>query len=156
MRGGLLFSLVCRAQTVSDPRFRQDVLRTFRTRLDLLPELPDIYTKILRVREVIPQFPQQESVRQHLAGMLNEHAQELVLLGRQLHLLVANLDDAPYQIDRQIADAKNRTFSLNVELVPKCGTHAGEQFIHAERLCHIVVSSEIERVDFAGLISTAP
>src|SRR5258708_17530015 len=87
--------------------------------------------------------------------MLNEHAQELVFLRRQLDLPVADLDDAPYQIDREIADAKNRTFSLNVKLVPKCGAHPGKEFIHAERLRHIVVSSEIECIDFDGLIATA-
>src|SRR5712671_3342498 len=146
---------VCCAQAISDPCFRQDVLRTFRIRLDLLPELPDIDTKILRVREVTPQFPQQESVRQHLAGMLNKHAQELVFLRRQLHLLIAGLDNAPYQIDRQIADTKNRTFSLNMKLMPKCGAHPGKEFIHAERLCHVVIGSEVECVDFAGLIATA-
>src|SRR6266436_5183735 len=135
---------VCCAQAISDPCLRQDVPRTFRICLDLLPELSDINTKILWVREVIPQFPQQKSVRQHLAGMLNEHAQELVFLRRQLDLLVADLDDAPYQIDREIADTKNRTFSLNVKLMPKCGAHPGKEFIHAERLRHIVVGSEIE------------
>src|SRR5262249_31314780 len=147
--------LVRCTQTISDSCFGEDIVWTFGIRLDLLPELPNVYTKILRVRQVIPQFPQQESVRAHLAGMLNKHAQEFVLLGRQLHLRVAYLDDAPYQIDRQIANAKNWTLSLNVELMTKCGAHPGKQFIHAEGLRHIVVSSEIERLDFAGLIATA-
>src|SRR5262249_25515412 len=92
---------------------------------------------------------------QHLAGMLNEDAQQLVFLGRQLDLLVADLDDAPYEIDGEIADTKNRTLSLNVKLVPKCGAHPGKEFIHAERLRHVVVGSEIECVDFDGLIATA-
>src|SRR5258707_672587 len=87
--------------------------------------------------------------------MLNKHAQELVFLRRQLDLLVADLDDAPYQIDREIADTKNRTFSLNVQLVPKCGAHPGKEFIHAERLRHIVVGSEIKCVDLDGLIAAA-
>src|SRR5262249_28558237 len=146
---------VRRTQTVSDPGFRQNVLRTFGTSLDLLPELPDIDTKILRICEVIPQLSQQESVCQYLAGMLNEQAQELVFLRRQLHLAVADLDDAPHQIDRQIADTKNRTFSLHVELMPKGGAHPGQEFIHAKRLCHIVVGPEIECVDLAGLIAAA-
>ena len=71
------------------------MLRTFRIRLDLLPELPDIYTKVLRVREVIPQLPQQKSVRQHLAGMLNKHAQELVFLGSGLLALSWSGDAEP-------------------------------------------------------------
>src|SRR6266478_10073304 len=146
---------ICCAQAISDPGLRQDVLRTFRIRLDLLPELSDINTKILWVREATPQFPQQKSVRQHLAGMLNEYAQELVFLRRQLDLLIADLDDAPYEINREIADTKNRTFSLNVKLVPKCGAHPRKEFIHAERLRHVVIGSEIECVDFHGLIATA-
>src|SRR5262252_4523880 len=48
--------LVCCAQTIYNSCFRQDVLRTFRIRLDFLPELPNVYTKILRVGEVTPQF----------------------------------------------------------------------------------------------------
>src|SRR3974377_1705499 len=134
--------LVCCAQTVSDPCFRQDVLRTFRIRLDLLPELPNVDTKILRVGEVAPQFPQQESVRQHLAGMLNKDAQELVFLGRQPHLPLPHLDNPPHEVNRQIAHTKNGTFSLNVELMPKCSAHPRKQLIHAERLCYIIVSSK--------------
>src|SRR5258708_19965685 len=88
--------------------------------------------------------------------MLNKHAQELVFLRRQLDFLVADLDDAPYEIDREIADTKNRTFSLNVKLMPKCGAHPGKEFIHAERLRHIVVGSEIECVDFHALTPTPP
>src|SRR5258708_39321155 len=87
--------------------------------------------------------------------MLNKHAQEIVFLRRQLDLLIANLDDAPYQIDREIADTKYRTFSLNVKLVPKCGAHPGKQFIHTERLRHIVGGAEIECIDFDGLIAAA-
>src|SRR5215831_775296 len=146
---------VWRSKTVPDPRLRENIMWTFSIRLDLVSKLPDIYTKILRIRDVIPQFPQQESVRQYFAGMLNKHAQELVFLRRQLHLAVANLDEAPNEIDRQLADTKNRPFSLNVQLMPKCGTHSGEQFVHTERLCHVVVRSEIESLDLAGLIATA-
>jgi hypothetical protein len=52
--GGRCHLLVWRTQTISDPCFRQDVLRTFRMRLDLLPELSNVYTKILRIGQIAP------------------------------------------------------------------------------------------------------
>ena len=39
--------------------------------------------------------------------------------------------------------------------MPKGGAHPRKEFIHAERLCNVVVSSEIERLDFASLIAAA-
>src|SRR5215472_8429129 len=87
--------------------------------------------------------------------MLNKHAQEFVFLGRQLHLLVADLDDAPYEIDRKIANAENRTLSLHVELVAKRCAHPGKELIYAERLGHVIVSPEIQCLDLPSLIPAA-
>ena len=55
--------------------------------------------------------------------MLNKHTQQVVFLRRQLHLAVANLDDAAYQIDRQIAGSKHRTLAMNLQLMPQREDH---------------------------------
>ena len=39
---------------------------------------------------------------QNLPGMLDEHTQEVVLLGRELDLLIANRHDPAHQVDREI------------------------------------------------------
>src|SRR6266849_5873095 len=44
---------------------------------------------------------------------------------------------------------------MDLQLVPQSRTHAGEQFVHSERLCQIIVGTEIERLNFSGLITAA-
>ena len=43
----------------------------------------------------------------------------------------------------------------DLQLMPQRRAHAGEQFIHPERFCQIVVGAEIERLDLAGLVAAA-
>ena len=66
--------LVGRAQTVADAGLGEDILRTLRIGFDLLPQLPHIDAQILRVGQIIPKLAEQEFMRQHLAGMLNQYA----------------------------------------------------------------------------------
>ncbi len=44
---------------------------------------------------------------------------------------------------------------MDLQLVPQSRAHAGEQFVHPERLCQIIVGTEIERLNFSGLITAA-
>src|SRR5207247_1136728 len=82
-------------QPVADAGLRQNIVRALGIGFDLLPELPDIDAQVLCVGEVVPQFAEQEFVGEHFAGMLHQHAQKLVLLGGELHLLLAHLHDTP-------------------------------------------------------------
>src|SRR5215475_10859755 len=84
-RRWLKASSVRRPEPVADARFRQDVLRTLRIGLDLLPQLPHINTQILRVGQIVPELAEQKLVRENLASVLHQNAQELVFYGRQLH-----------------------------------------------------------------------
>src|SRR5262249_9118518 len=77
------------------------------------------------------------------------------LLGRELHLLVGDLDDAPHQIDREIADPEHRALPMHLQLMAQRRPHAREQLVHAERLGDVVVGAEIERRDLAGLVPAA-
>ena len=65
------------------------------------------------------------AVREHLPGVLNEHPQQLVFLGRKLHLLIADLDDPPNEIDGKIADAEDRALTMRLKLMPERRPHPG-------------------------------
>src|SRR6266540_370307 len=96
------------AQPITDAGFGQDVLRAFGIRLDLLPELPNVDSEVLGVGQLVPELAEQELMGQHLAGMLHERAQELVLLGRKPYVLFAELDQPADEVDRELADPKDR------------------------------------------------
>src|SRR5262249_17274895 len=127
-------SSIGRAQPIADSGLGEDVVRPLGIGLDLLPQLPHVDPQILRVGEIVPQRAEQEPVGEHLAGVLHQHAQEIVLLGRELHLAVAHLDDAPHQVDRKVAGPEDRALAVRLQLVAQGGAHAGEQLVHAERL----------------------
>src|SRR5262249_30876299 len=74
--------LVRRSQPVTDPGLRQYVLRALGVGFDLLPQLPHVDPQVLRVGQIIPELAEYELVGQHLAGMLHQYAQKLVLFGR--------------------------------------------------------------------------
>src|ERR1700731_2520533 len=92
---------------------------------------------------------------QHLAGVLYQHAQQFVFLWRQPDVPVADLDEAAYQIDGEIAGSKHRPLAMDLQLVPQRRAHAGQQLVHSERLCQIIVGAEIERLDLARLVAAA-
>ena len=75
--------------------------------------------------------------------------------GDKLHFLVAYLDDAAHQIDGEIADSKHRALAMDLQLMPQRRAHAGEQFVHPERFCEVVVGAEIERLHLPSLVATA-
>ena len=77
-----------RAQPIADPGFGEDVLRLLGIGFDLLPQLPHVDAKILGVGQIVPQLAEQEFMGEDLAGMLDQHAQEVVFLWRQLDLPV--------------------------------------------------------------------
>jgi hypothetical protein len=82
-----------------------------------LSELAHIDPEILSVGLIIPDFTEQEFVRQHLTRVLDEHAQQIILLGRQLYLFVSQLDYPPYEIDGEFACMEYRALALDLELV---------------------------------------
>jgi hypothetical protein len=110
----LLELLVCRPQPVTDPGLRQYVLRMLRVGFDLLSELPYIDPQVLRIGLfMIPQLAKQELMGQDFTCVLHQQAQEIVFLGRQFHLLVADPDDASHQVDREVTGAEDRTLPVH-------------------------------------------
>jgi hypothetical protein len=116
------------------------VLWTFSIGLNLLSELSHVDSEILSVCTFVPQFSEQEPVGEHLASMLHEHAQKLVLLGRQLHVLLPYFDNASHEVHRQFATTKDRALAVHLQLMPQRRPHAGEQLVHAERLGDVIVA----------------
>jgi hypothetical protein len=57
--------------------------------------------------------------------MLHQHAQKLVLLGGELHLLVAHLHDTPHQVDREVAGAEDGPLAVHLKLVAQRRAHTG-------------------------------
>src|SRR5262249_8744106 len=101
------------------------------------------------------QLRQQELVRENLARVLNEGAQEIVFFRRKVHLLVADLDDAPDEIDGQITGPEYWPFTMDLKLVAQRGSHPRKQFVHSERLGDVIVGAEVQRLDLAGLVAAA-
>ena len=107
------------------------------------------------VGELVPEFTEKEAVREHLAGVLHKEAQQVVFLGRQLHLLVVQPHDPSHQVDREVIHLEQRPLPLHRELMPQRRPQAGQQFVGAEWLGDVVVGTEIERRDLARLVAAA-
>src|SRR5262245_20735791 len=122
-------------------------------RLDLVPELADVNAESLRIDRRGPELIEKEAMREHLSRMLYHDSKQVIFLWRELDFLAAHFDDTTYQIDGQIAKFEDRMLALYVELVPQRRPDAGEQFLHAERLGHVIVGSLIERLDLGRLIA---
>jgi len=43
---------------------------------------------------------------------------------------------------------------MDLQLMPQRRAHPGEQLIHPERLCQVIVGAQIKRLDLSGLIAT--
>jgi hypothetical protein len=97
----------------------------------------------------------QEFMREHLARVLHQDTQEVVLLGRQLHLFVADFDNAPHQVDGKVADPEHRPLALNLELISKRRPHARQKLLHAKGLRDKVVGAEIELFDLGSFVAAA-
>ena len=55
---------------------------------------------------------------QDLTGMLHENAQQVILLGRELHLPVGHLDDTAHEVDREIAGMEDWPLAVRLKLIP--------------------------------------
>ncbi len=86
-------------------------------------------------------------MRQHLAGMTDQHGQQPVFDGSQMNFPVVDMYAATGQINLQITDAKQRfdTVSCKPCGVAKRYANARQQFADAERFGQVIVRSGIQR-----------
>src|SRR5215469_5080850 len=143
------------AQAVTNPGLSKDISGTLRVRLDLLPELTDIDAQILSVSQIAPEFAQQEFVGEHLAGMLNQHTQQVIFLRGRLDLLIADFHDPPHQIDRKFTDPEDRSLAVNLQLMAQRRAHSGKKLVHSERLGNVIVSAGVKCLYLADLVLAA-
>ena len=66
-----------------------------------------------------------------------------------------DLDDAAHEVDRKIAGVKDRPLPVDLKLVTQGCAHAREKLLGAERLCDIIVRTQIERLHLADLVPPA-
>src|SRR5258706_15916228 len=97
---------------VADPLLGKDILRLLGARLDLVTQGSNVHAEVLDFTVAAPELAQDEAVRQNLAGMHYEQAEQVVLARRQLHLDASAHDDPAHKVDRQLAAAKDRGFAL--------------------------------------------
>ena len=102
-----------------------------------------------------PDGAQNEFVRQHLAGVRDQKAQQIVFPRRQLNLFVAHGDDPAHEIHGKIAALEERLLALLLQPVTKRCADAREQFVDPERLRDIVVGAKVEGLTLPGFVRAA-
>ena len=85
--------------------------------LELLSKSADIDAQILNVGLRRPQFAQDLQLRQHLAGMRGEKAQQIVFSRGKLHLVPAHGHEPPHKVDRRRAVRKSGLLSALLQPV---------------------------------------
>ena len=104
-------------------------MRLVRHALDLLPDLADVDAQVLHIGQAVPNLLQQETMGQYLAGMLNQDAQDIVFLRRELYLLPGHLHDTLDEIDGELTDLEHRLFPVALQPVAQ-GDAAGQRLAH--------------------------
>jgi hypothetical protein len=87
--------------------------------------------------------------------MRHQQAEDVVFLGRELHLLTPKLHDTTGEIDREVARNEHRSLASLLEAVPECSRDPRNEFLHAERLGHVVVRAQVECLHLPLLVAPA-
>jgi hypothetical protein len=130
--------------------------RCRRIRFDLLAKLVDIDPQVLRIdRCITPYFAQQVLVGQHLAGVDHELLEDVVLLGRELHVLGTAPHQPAHQVDAKIVAGEDALDALFLQAVAKGCPDTRLELVGAERLGDMVVGARIERRHLGRLVAAA-
>src|SRR4051812_38329209 len=84
--------------------------RPLRVRLDLLPQLADVYIHNIRLRieMIVPDVLQQHGAGHHLAGVAHQVLEELELLGLQRDRAGAPRSLTRQEVDMKVTDTQTR------------------------------------------------
>jgi hypothetical protein len=121
---------------------------------DLVAQLPHVHAQVVRVLDMgrSPHLAQELAVREHLAGVVHEDGQELVLDRREVDLVGVDGDDPARLIDDEAAHREHRVLvSGAAGGVAQGDAHACEQLVGAEGLLDVVVGSRVQRGDLVAL-----
>ena len=130
-------------------------MRPLRVGLELLAELADHRRAGTGRRRRRPRPGASAAVGQHLAGVLHEQAEDVVLRGVRSTRRSPSRTMRRTRSTREVAGAEDRLLALLLQPVAQRGADAGDELLHAERLGHVVVGAEVERLDDAGLVGAA-
>ena len=149
-RNRMVFEGSLGGETVSDARFGQQVAWLGWVVFQLAPETGDKHPEVMRLLRILrpPNLPEQEAMREHFAGVLEQGDEQLVLQRREMDFLAGPSDDPGGQVHPQIADRNDRRLRGAPIRVPQRRSHAGEQFADPERFRHVVVGAGVQSRDF--------
>src|SRR5208337_3760684 len=148
-------SIALNAKAVADAGFSHDESRALRVRLDLLPKLPHVNSQILNIARRSPNLLHDKAMGKHLSRMQNQEAEDVVLLGRKLHLLAVHRDHAADEVNLERPTLEKRLAALFLKAVAQSGANASDQFRYAEGLCHVIVRAKLQRLDLTALVAPA-
>src|SRR4051794_10603663 len=142
-------------EAVADARVGQDDLRARRIVLELAADVGDVDPQVVRLLAVArtPDLAQQRAVGEELAAVDGEHAQEVELDRREVHVLAVARDPARGEVDRDRAGPDDRIGAVGGIAPAQHGADAGRELVGAERLRHVVVGAGVERADLLALVA---
>src|SRR5580693_1219996 len=137
-------------QPVPDRRFGQNMPGLRGIFLQLLPQVSHVYPHIVAVLGVRrpPDFAQDLTMREHLAGIGDQQGQQTVFNRSQVYRLPTFVDGAQAQIDLDVAELENGAESrAGIPAPARSGAHPRQQFSDAERFGQIVVRAGVQGLD---------
>src|SRR5262245_47351120 len=146
--GRRLFRVGPAGQSIADPWLAKQVARIAWIGLDLLAKLRDQHPQVFRLVDGVgpPDGFQDGAMRQHPVGVSRQQREQFELLGCQPDLVVATHDAMAAVVDRQVAHLDALDFRrFGLQDAAQRDANAGQQFLRAERLGHIVVGTDVER-----------
>src|SRR5215210_8519073 len=125
-----------------------------------LPELPsqlaymNVHGPRITGERVAPDSLEQLVAREHEAAMVEQLPEQVELLRRELHLLVANLHFTPAGVDHELAVLDRGALRLTTlgGGSAQDGLHARDELARVERLRHVVVGADFEADDLVHVL----
>ena len=145
-------------EAVAHPRLGDEMARSGRIILELVPECFDVLAQIVGLLHVrrSPDLLKQLSLAHKPPGMPDQRLEELPLGRCEMHLW----RDTGLErfVDHVVAEVNGPSSQLDGfdELwfgrTPGHGSNSGQEFLHAERFCDVVIGTCIKGIHFGGTV----
>jgi hypothetical protein len=89
---------------------------------------------------------------QHSPGITNHNGKQLVLGRGHRYRPAPHSHLTSHQVHDKIAGNEIRLLALCLKAVPECGSHPALATLYPQRLCYIIIRTEIEGSDLRALI----
>ena len=124
--------------------------------LELVTQVAHVDAQVVAAVDVArpPDLAQQLAVRQHAAGVGDQHAEQAVCDRGQMHFGAALRDDARRQVDPHVAELEHRRrVGCAAARAAQVRADPRHQLRDAGRLGQVVVGAGIERAHLVGLVA---